>query len=146
MYPQPQPGLNPFAPSVYNGMNDASPEGFIDVDFTYPYDVSLTASQELQNQSVSTTNDADFAARGIVIASATGSFNIKWRDSQGFQYSSGYIASANLLGDAASPFPIWPEMLIPAGGKIEIDIQDTSAAPNTIEILWRGVKRFRVAR
>lgn len=142
----PQPGLNPYAPPSYNGLNDASPESFQDVDFTYPYDVSLTANQQLLNQSVSTTNDADFAARAWVIASSTGSFNIRIYDSQGYALSNGYIASANILGDAASPFPIFPEMLIPAGGKIGIDIQDTSGAPNTIEILFRGVKRFRIAR
>lgn len=143
----PQAGLNPFAPPVYNGLNDASPEEFLDIDFTYPYDVVLTLNQLLNNQAVSTTNDADFVARAIVIASNTGSFNVRFYDSQGNALSNGFIASANLIGDAASPFPIFPELLIPAGGKIGIDIQDTSGGTNTIEILFRGVKRYRtVAR
>ncbi len=145
MYPQPQPGLNPFAPPSYNGLNDASPEEFQDVDFTYPADIVLTANQLLENQQISTTNDADFAWRAIVIASYTGSFNIRFYDSQGYALSNGFIASANLLGDAASPFPVFPEILIPAGGKIGYDIQDTSGAGNTIEFLCRGVKRYRIA-
>lgn len=136
--------FNPYAPDVFNGLNDASPEGYTDVDFTYPYDVVLTADQFLRDQTVSTTNDADFAIRAIIVATATGAFNIRISDSQGFYLSNGMIASANLIGDASSPFPIFPELLIPAGGKIGIDIQDTSGAGNTIEILFRGVKRYRV--
>jgi hypothetical protein len=146
MYPQPQAGLNPFAAPSYNGLNDASPDQYQDVDFTYPYDVVLTAAQLLENQAISTTNDADFAWRGIVVASFTGAFNIRFYDSQGYALSNGFIASANLLGDAASPWPVFPEILIPAGGKIGIDIQDTSGSGNTIEILCRGVKRYRVSR
>jgi hypothetical protein len=141
----PQQGLNPYAPPAYNGFNDASPADFEDIDFTYPYDVTLTGSQLLDNQAISTTNDADFAWRGIVIASYTGAFNVRFYDSQGYALSNGFIASANIIADAASPFPVFPEILIPAGGKIGIDIQDTSGAGNTIEILCRGVKRYRVA-
>jgi hypothetical protein len=138
-------GGNPYAPPAYNGLNDASPLGYVDVDFTYPYDVTLTALQFLRDQSISTTNDADFAWRGIVSAFATGSFNVRFADSQGFYLSNGMIASANLTADAASPYPVFPEILIPAGGRIGIDIQDTSNAQNVIELLMRGVKRFRIA-
>lgn len=136
---------NPFAPPSYNGLNPAAPQGYVDVDFIYPYDVNLTASQFLRDQSISTTNDADFAWRAIVIAFATGAFNIRFADSQGFYLSNGMIASANLIGDAASPYPVFPEILIPAGGRIGIDIQDTSVAGNTIQLLCRGVKRYRIA-
>lgn len=136
---------NPYAPPSYNGLNPAAPTGYVDVDFIYPYDVTLTASQFLRDQSISTTNDADFAWRAIVIAFATGAFNIRFADSQGFYLSNGMIASANLIGDAASPYPVFPEILIPAGGRIGIDIQDTSVAGNTIQLLCRGVKRYRIA-
>lgn len=136
---------NPYAPPVYNGLMDASPEGFVDVDFTYPYDIVLTQNQFLHDQSIPTTNDADFAWRGLVVATFTGSFNVRFADSQGFYLSNGMIASANLIGDAASPYPIYPEILIPAGGRIGIDIQDTSGNTNTIELLARGVKRYRIA-
>ena len=141
----PEVQVNPYAPPVYNGFNDASPQGYVDVDFTYPYDVVLQALQFLRDQSISTTNDADFAWRGIVIAFATGPFNVRFSDSQGFYLSNGMIASANLIGDAASPYPVFPEILIPAGGRIGIDIQDTSNGQNTIELLCRGVKRYRIA-
>ena len=136
---------NPWASPMDNGLNNASPLNYTDVDFTYPYDVVLTALQFLRDQSVSTTNDADFAARAIVIAYSTGSFNLRIADSQGYYLSNGMIVSANIQGDAASPYPLFPEIIIPAGGRIGIDIQDTSGNPNTIELLFRGVKRYRVA-
>lgn len=136
---------NPMSSPLDNGLNDSSPLNYEDIDFTYPYDVVLTANQFLRDQSISTTNDADFAWRAIVIATMTGSFNVRFADSQGYYLSNGLIASANLVGDASSPFPVFPEILIPAGGRIGIDIQDTSGDTNTIEILARGVKRYRIA-
>jgi hypothetical protein len=137
--------FNPYGSPSINGMNDDSPPSYTDVDFTYPYDVILLANQFLRDQAVSTTNDADFCIRAMVLATFTGAFNLRISDSQGFYLSNGLIASANLIGDAASPFPIFPELIIPAGGKIGLDIQDTSGAGNTIEILFRGVKRYRIA-
>lgn len=136
---------NPFAPPSYVGLNDASPEGFVDVDFSYTYDVTLSGNQFLRDQTVSTTNDADFEWRALVMAFFTGSFNVRFADSQGYYLSNGVIANANLVGDAASPYVVWPGILIPAGGRIGIDIQDTSGQSNTIEILFRGVKRYRIA-
>lgn len=137
--------VNPLAPPVYNGFNDASPAGYSDVDFTYPYDVVLNGNQTLADQSVSTTNDADFVIRGIVIALFTGAFNIRIYDSQGYAISNGYVASANMIADASSPYVVFPELVIPAGGRIGIDIQDTSGSTNTIQILFRGAKRYRIA-
>jgi hypothetical protein len=136
---------NPWASPLDNGLNDASPLNYTDQDFTYPYDVTLTADQFLRDQSISTTNDADFAWRAVVLALFTGSFNVRFADSQGYYWSNGMIASANLQGDAASPYPVFPEILIPAGGRIGIDIQDTSGNTNTIELQCRGVKRYRIA-
>ena len=136
---------NPLAPDVANGFNDMSPDSYVDVDFTYVYDVVLTALQFLQNQSVTTTNDADFQWRATVISTATGAFNIRFSDSQGYSISNTLVASANILGDASSPDPVFPGIMIPAGGRIGIDIQDTLNAPNTIQIVFKGVKRYRVA-
>ena len=136
---------NPYGAPLDNGLNAAAPLNYTDIDFTYPYDVILTADQELQDQAVSTTNDADFAWRATVIATATGPFNVRFYDSQGYALSNGLVASANIVGDASSPWAMFPEILIPAGGRIGIDIQDTSGNTNTIEILFRGVKRYRIA-
>src|SRR5271157_6429676 len=106
---------NPLAPDAANGFNDASPPGYVDVDFSYVYDVVLTANQFLQNQSVVTTNDADFQWRATVVATATGAFNVRFSDAQGYYLSNSLVASSNILGDASSPDPLWPGLIIPAG-------------------------------
>lgn len=136
---------NPAAPPVYNGFNDASPQGFSDVSFDYVYDVTLTALQQLNDQTLSITNDADFVWRAMVMNEFTSTFSVRFSDSQGYYLSNGFIANANLQGDAASPYPLMHEIIIPAGGRIGIDIKDTSNATNTIQILFRGVKRYRIA-
>ena len=135
---------NPFAPPCYNGLNPCTPEGYVDVDFTYVYDVVLTALQNLPNQILATTNDADFCWRATFIAVNTGAFAVRFYDSQGYAISNGYIFNGNIQGDASAPYPMFPEIIIPAGGKIGIDIVDASGAGNTIEIIFRGVKRYRV--
>jgi hypothetical protein len=135
-------GVNPYAPPVYNGIGEV-PVNFSHVSFDYVYDQELTALQSRLDQ-VSVQNDADFCWRAVYIAAATGAFAVQFSDSDWYQLSSGRIVSANIQGDAASPFPILPEIVIPAGGRIGINIADLSNASNTIQIVFRGAKRFVV--
>lgn len=135
---------NPLAPDSQNGMQTTAPPKCVDVAFDYIYDVTLTALQFLQNQSLVTTNDADFLWCATVINVASGSFNIRFSDSQGYYLSNSLVASANILGDASSPDPVFPGIFIPAGGRIGIDIQDSSNSNNTIQIAFRGWKRYRI--
>lgn len=99
---------NPFAPPTDNGLNNTSPLNYVDVDFTYPYDVILTALQFLRDQAISTTNDADFCWRAVVIASSTGSFNVRFADSQGYFLSNGMIVSAKHHRRRGKPLPDLP--------------------------------------
>lgn len=136
-----------FAPPGYNGLAQGSlPGGYIDVDFAYTYNEVLTALQNLPNQAVSISNDADFALRAIVLASNTGAFQIRLSDSQGYYLSNGYLQSALfLVAGAPSYFTVFPEIIFPSGGKIGIDLIDVSNAGNTIQMLFRGVKRYETA-
>jgi hypothetical protein len=142
-----QPLFNPFAPPAYNGINDASPPGYDDQDFTYPFDVSLAAGQLLRDQVMQTMNDAEFEWRGIVIP--IGGFAFRIADSQGYYLSDGFILAESMGGggsqaDGGAPFPIWHGIVIPAGGYLHIDLRNESAVnPVTSELLFRGVKRFR---
>jgi hypothetical protein len=137
--------MNPLAPPAYGGVNDGSPPGFIDVEFSYVYDVVLAASELLTGQAVSLHRDADFAWRGYINVVATGTYRIQFKDSQGYNLSNDMLESANIAGTPSNPFPVFPEVLYPAGGAIGIDIEDTSVAQNTIQIVFRGVKRYRLA-
>lgn len=136
--------FNPQAPLVLNGLNDASPQGYQDQAFDYVYDVVLTANQVLNDQVVSIFTEADFAWRALVINVNTGVFAVRFTDGQGYYLSSGLINSGNLIASPADPWIVFPETLYPAGGRIGIDIQDLSGAQNTIELLFRGVNRYRL--
>ena len=135
--------VNPWASAVNNGLLDASPAGYADIAYDYVYDVALTANQILLDQQP-LDNDADFVLRGIGVNYYTGAFAVRWADSTSYWFSNARIYYLNIINSAASPYPIWPEIIMPAGGRIMIDLQDYSAAPNTIEIVFRGIKRFKV--
>jgi hypothetical protein len=136
---------NPYAPPAYNGMPDASPAGYQDQSYDYVYDVTLAANQRLQDE-VAVANDADFVLRAIVVNVNTGNFSIQISDAQWYQLSNAPVLNGNIQGDPSSPYPVFNELVFPAGGRIAILITDISAAPNTIQILFRGVKRYRVAQ
>ena len=137
--------MNPYATPVQNGLVVETPDGFIDNDFSYVYDVNLLGSQILRDQSVPIHTDSDFVLRAIVLSQATAAFSIRFNDSQGYFLSSGVMLSANLLsGTVPYPFPVFPELLFPAGSRIGIEINELSAAPNTVQMLFRGAKRYRL--
>ena len=137
--------MNPNATQVLNGLSPEFPLGFIDVSFDYVYDVALTPLQQLRDQSVPVHTDSDFVLRAVVLSQATGPFSIRFNDSQGYYLGSGFMLSANFLsGTVPYPYPIFPEMLFPAGSRIGIEINDLSAAPNTVQLLLRGAKRYRL--
>jgi len=136
---------NPLASPVYSGLNPAAPPNYVDADWSLPYNFSLTANQNVPDGAQNVDEDADFILTGIVSENATGAFNIRISDSQGYDISQGYIASANLIGDPSSPFVVWPPLIIPAAGRIGIDITDTSGNSNSGQILFRGFKRYRKA-
>lgn len=136
--------LNPLSPLVMNGINDVSPQGFQDQAFDYTYDVVLTALESLKDQVVPIFTEADFAWRGLVVSLNTGPFSIRFTDGQGYYLSSGLIHVNNLQGTPGDPWIQFPETLYPAGGRVGIDITDLSNATNTIQILLRGVNRYRL--
>ena len=139
--------VNPFAPPAYNGLIGGYPSGYVDVDFTYVYDVVLTNAQALRDQSVPIMSDADFEWRALIQAAATGVYAIRFSDSQGYYLSNGFLLNNNfLIATVPIPFPVSPGVLFPQGGRIGIDITNLTAVNNTIQLLFRGVKRYRLPR
>ena len=136
--------LNPVAPPAANGVMNASPYNCLDQSFNYVYPINLTAQQQLNNQSLSILTEPDFLWRGLLFVS-TGSFSVRFQDGQQYYLSNDLIMSTNLLGTAGDPFPIFPEVFYPAGGKIILDIADTSNSPNTGQIIFIGANRYKVS-
>lgn len=130
---------NPYAPPAYNGLT--SNPGQIELAYDYIFNIVLTASANLPNQSVNISTEADFALRALVLASNTGAFLWRITDAQGYQLSNNYLSSSMLLTNGVpSPYVIMPQVIFPAGGRITIDLIDTSAATNTIQMAFRGCK------
>ncbi len=134
---------NPIAPPAVQGIDNSSPEGFVDVPFNYTYTNTLTALQALNNEVVSIFTEADFAWRGLII-SATGLFSVQFQDGQGYYLSAGQMFSTNMPNTPGDPWPVFPEVLYPAGGRIFLNITDLSNSSNTIQLLFVGVNRYRL--
>lgn len=132
------PYQNVFAPEAYNGV--PSLPDVAEAPFDYVYDVNLTGGQQLLDQTVSVDTDSDFELRAVLVSTSTDAFAVRWSDGQGYYTSSGQIVSSAFQG--LQPFPCFPSLIIPAGGRIGVDITDLSGNPNTIQLLFRGVKVY----
>ncbi len=136
--------INPYAPPAYNGILNATPDGYLDVDFKVPFDVVLTANQNADNLSRDVPTDADFIWRATIANVQTGEYSVQFKDSQGYEFSNGRIHRINISASAIAPSVNGHEIVIPAGGQIGISILDLSGAGNTIQILFLGVKRYKL--
>jgi hypothetical protein len=125
-------------------MINAAPEGYIDVDFKIPFDYTLTANQDVDGLARDVPTDADFIWRATIANVQTGEYMVLFKDSQGYEFSNGLIHRINISATAIAPSVNGHEIVIPAGGQIGIHLKDLSAAPNTIEILFLGVKRYKL--
>ena len=136
--------LAPNAPAHLLGLGDSSPQGtpYPDQSYDIPTNITLTGDQSLSTQQT-IQRDADYVWRGIIINSYTSQlFQVRFNINGWYFMSQGYVLAANLQSDPSAPYPLFPEMTIPAGGQIGIDITDLSGSTNTIQIVFRGVKRF----
>jgi len=108
-----------------------------------PLDKVLAASTEYKDLSQFVQKDSDFLWTGLG-GSQSGEYLIQITLPDGRQLSSAPVRSSNLVGNAQFPVAIWPAVRIPAGGKLGIYLKDISAAPNTIQIVFYGVRLYRV--
>lgn len=111
-----------------------------------PPNGQLTANQLINPDSVAIQTDADFLLFGLWIPFANGLFQIQLIDATGYQLSSGLINSGGLSAVSSRPTVISPSHPFPAGGKIQIVIQDLSGATNEIQIAFVGKKVYRMVR
>jgi hypothetical protein len=137
----------PYAAAHLLGLGDTSPQGapYPDQSYDIPFNITLTASQAVQTSQI-IERDADFVWRGVILNGQTGIYQVQFDINGWYRLSNGQVLNANLQSDPSAPYPIFPELTVPAGGRIGIFITDLSAAPNTIQIVFRGVKRFKASQ
>jgi len=143
--------LNQFAPDAFQGVPQPPNQqlGYEDRPYDYLYvppNGVLLANAVLLGQTVQVQVDSSFELRAWYIATASGLFQVRIGDANGYQFSSGYIISAGISADPSNPTVFSPQHPFPAGSRIMIDIQELSGSNNTIQIVFKGVKRFRLAQ
>lgn len=139
--------MNQFAPQYKQGINGPNPDdvGYEDKSYDYIYNPpggQLTANQILQDQ-VGIDTDADFYIAAWYLSLVNGTFQIQLTDAAGYQLSKGSVIANAISFTASDPTILSPAHPIPAGGKIQILIQDLSGATNPLQIVFKGWKRFR---
>lgn len=123
---------------------------YVDVAYMYTYEVTLTANQSLLNQQVPIIVTADFVWRGLVFPLFNQGlsglplqpFNVMFYNGNGRALSTDFMAAENLVAFPGNSFPYFPEVWYPAGGRIRVDIQDTSGVQNSIQLLFIGSSRY----
>ena len=116
-----------------------------DMSFDYPFDIVLDNTDTLlPNEAIRTDTDSDFLLYGLSINAFTSIlFTLQFRDSSGSYFSSEPVQAGNYAGQGAAPYLfIGKPRIFPPGSQLGISIQNFSAATNTIQLLFRGEKRF----
>lgn len=135
---------NPYAP-VYMSGPAAQGDSWRDEGFDYPYQVTLTSNQSLTDQAVTMDKDAPWVMGGLLVTANTGAFTLQLYDSTQRQLFNQSIISANFfVGTEPTLFVLASGPIIPASGQFTLDIADISGAGNTIQILFRGWKRYPI--
>ena len=111
------------------------------VNYDLLYDVVLGGSASRTDRVIVDT-DADYLWWGVVANSQTGAFAVRWEDAERYRLSNDVIGNVNMPGTASRLWPVWPSIILPAGGEIRFDITERSGAGNTIQMVFRGAKRY----
>ncbi len=110
----------------------------------YVFKRTLAAGEHFADLSQFIDKDSDF----IWLATAgksTGAYSVQFRNPGNRALSSSEEQADNCIGTGQFPVPWLKPIVYPAGGRIGISITNLTAAPNEVEIVFKGVKRYRTA-
>lgn len=108
----------------------------------YVYQVTLTASQKLTDQSVVIDGDSDFLILGLC-GTQTGIYRLNFKSGPGRYVAQQGLRNANFVGTGQFPVPLPKPLIVPARGRIAVDIEDLSVAGNTVELVFIGIRLYR---
>ena len=115
-----------------------------DLSFDYPFDIVMQSGDDLPNEGIRTDTDSDFLLLGLTVNTFDSIlFSLLFKDSSGNYFSSKPVMAANYASEGSAPyiFPGFPR-IFPPGSSLGIGIKNLSGAQNTIQLLFRGEKRF----
>lgn len=131
--------------------NDIPQQLPADIDFSqyirteggyYPYDITLSANQGLLDQTVIIDGDSDFLILGVT-STQTGIFQFNFRSGQGRAIAQQQLRNANLAGTGQFPVALPKPMIVPKAGRIGVDITELTGAPNTVQLVFIGIRLYR---
>lgn len=115
-----------------------------DQSFDYPFDLVMASGANLPNEGIRTDTDSDFLLLGLVINDFTSNlFTLQFKDSNGNYFSGKPLLAQNYMGQGSAPY-IFPGLprIFPPGSSLGIQITNLSGAQNTVQLAFRGLKRF----
>jgi hypothetical protein len=123
----------------------AAPPQYAEEPALYVFQIALTANQTARSQKVPIDPDSDFMLTGLN-GTSTGLYSINLLLPSGRMLANLQLRSDNLVGTANQPTAIGPSPIYPAAGVGPVlDLTDLSAAPNNIEIVFSGIRRFKIS-
>jgi len=135
-------GINPLGEAVMNGYNVVPCGNYRDQAFFYAGTFALTASQTIFNQLISIDTDADYIVNGVVVS--TNSVDLQFTDSENYTLSNDFLPASSFSANFGSPFPIFPAILLPAGGKFGLNLRNATVVAVTVTVFLVGFKRIRL--
>jgi hypothetical protein len=139
--------VNPYASVGFQGVQQQPSSAVEPKTYTYIYNPpngQLTAMQSIVGDFVAIQTDGDFEIWGFYISLYTSTFTLQLTDASGNRIFDVPINSGAFSQSASVPTVISPRRVIPAGGKILVDITDTSNATNPVQIAFVGRKLIKV--
>ena len=121
----------------------ASQPTYVEEPAFYVFTFSLTAFQAVQQVPVNIDRDSDFLLTGLN-GESTGQYTLNFRLPSGRLVASSQMFAADLIGTANQPTAIGPPPIYRAGSSgPQVDLTDTSGLPNTVIIIFSGIRRIR---
>lgn len=132
------------APVTAAGPAPSTGAPYYEEDHQYVLNITLTANLNVVSL-LNIDGDADFlwiAKAG----SSTGIYRLQFTLPNSRRMSNAQINNANYIGTAQWPVPLERPYLCPAGSTIAVNITDTSAAGNTVQLVFIGINRYRTTQ
>ncbi len=145
--------FNPWAPPILNGLNPTSSDACDDVEGAYVWPENngfhtLTANEERSEVFVLDHED-DFRFMGLVWAlksvgdASTPGFLYRIQDDAGKYICDGFTYCFATPGTLAQPWPIFPHVTYSSHQRIQFEMINVAAHSQGVQLMFRGVKRFR---
>ncbi len=110
----------------------------------YVFKRTLQANDHFNDLSQFVDKDSDFVWLATS-ATSTGAFSVQFRNPGNRALSSSEEQAANCVGTGQFPVPWLKPIEYPAGSRIGISITNLTGVVNDVEIVFKGIKRYRTA-